>query len=121
MLIDGTMTFKAAHDEKRMKDPAVLGVRQRIEAVADPSIPNAVRGWRSRIRITLKDRRILENETLAAKGNSENPLTRAEVAEKALDLMGPVLGKKHSQALIDTLFHIERVPSARALRRLYSV
>jgi 2-methylcitrate dehydratase PrpD len=120
MLIDGTMTFKAAHDEKRVKDPAVLKVKQRIEAVADPTIPNAVRGWRSRITMALKDGRTLEHQTLAAKGNSENPLTRAEVAEKALDLMAPALGKQRSRALVDALFAIESVPNARALRRLYA-
>src|SRR3977135_3391319 len=83
MLVDGTMTFAAAHDFGRVKDPAVLKMRRRIEAVADPGIPNAVRGGRSNIKITLKDGRVLENQTLAAKGNAENPLNRAEVGDKA--------------------------------------
>jgi len=120
MLIDGTMTFAAAHDYARAKDPAVLKLRRRIEAVADPSIPNAVRGWRSGIRMTLKDGRALEHQTLAAKGNSENPLTRDEVTEKALDLMVPVLGKQKSRALIAALYDIEHIRNVRALRRLYA-
>ena len=120
MLIDGTMTFAAAHDYARAKDPAVLKLRRRIEAVADPSIPNAVRGWRSGISMTLKDGRTLEHQTLAAKGNSENPLTRDEVTEKALDLMIPVLGKQKSRALIAALFDIEHLRNVRALRRLYA-
>ena len=120
MLIDGTMTFAAAHDYARAKDPAVLKLRRRIEAAADPSIPNAVRGWRSGITMTLKDGRTLEHQTLAAKGNSENPLTRDEVTEKALDLMAPVLGKQKSRALIAALYDIEHIRNVRALRRLYS-
>ena len=120
MLIDGTMTFAAAHDYARAKDPAVLRLRKRIAAVADASIPNAVRGWRSGIKVTLKDGRTLEHRTLAAKGTAENPLTRGEVAEKALDLMAPALGKRKSRALMAALFDIERVRNVRALRRLYS-
>src|SRR5262245_51105770 len=119
-LVDGTMTFKAAHDERRVRDPAVLRVKQRIEAVADTTIPNAVRGWRSNIRVTLKDGRVLENRTLAAKGTAENPLTRDEVSEKALDLMAPVLGQARSRALIAALLDIERLRDARVLRKLYS-
>ena len=120
MLIDGTMTFAAAHNYARAKDPAVLRLRKRIEAIADPGIPNAVRGWRSAIKMTLKNGRTLEHRTLAAKGNSENPLTRGEVEEKALDLMASVLGKQKSRALIAALFDIEQVRNVRALRRLYS-
>ncbi len=120
MLTDGAMSFAAAHSFARLRDPAVLGLRRRIEAVADPSIPNAVRGWRSRITVTLMDGRTLEHQTLAAKGNAENPLNRSEVGEKALDLMGPILGRKRSQALMTALFDIERVPNALALRKLYS-
>ena len=120
MLIDGIMTFAAAHDFARVKDPAVLRLRKRIEAAADPGIPNAVRGWRSGIKITLKDGRTLEHQTLAAKGSSENPLTRDEAEEKALDLMAPALGKQKSCALMAALFDIEHVRNVRALRRLYS-
>jgi 2-methylcitrate dehydratase PrpD len=114
------MTFAAAHNYARAKDPAVLKLRRRIEAAADPSIPNAIRGWRSGITITLKDGRTLEHHTLAAKGTPENPLTRDEVTEKALDLMAPVLGSQKSRALIAALFDIEHIRNVRALRKLYS-
>ena len=116
----GTMSFAAAHDLKRIKDPAVLKTKQLIEAVADQTIPNAVRGWRSRIVVKLKGGRTLEHETLAAKGTAENPLTREDVTEKSLDLMAPALGKKRSLALINALFDLDRIGNVRALRRLYS-
>ncbi|OGA41246.1 MAG: hypothetical protein A3G24_00650 [Betaproteobacteria bacterium RIFCSPLOWO2_12_FULL_62_13] len=120
MLIDGTMTFAAAHDYKRVNDPKVRKLRERIEAIADPGIPAPVRGWRCVMEVTLKDGRKLTRETMAAKGSPDNPLDRNEVAEKALDLMAPVLGKARSQALIATLYDIGRVKDVRALRKLYS-
>ena len=121
MLLDGTMSFAAAHDLKRVKDPAVLKTKKLIEAVADQTIPNAVRGWRGRISVKLKDGRTIEHETLAAKGTAENPLTREDVTEKSLDLMVPALGRKRSMALINALFDLDKMPNVRALRRLYSV
>ena len=120
MLLDGTMTFAAAHNYRRAKDPKVLELRKRIEAVADASIPNAVRGWRCVMEVKLKDGRTLTHRTMAAKGSPDNPLSRDEVTEKALDLMGPVLGKTRSNALIAALYDIGRVTDVRSLRRLYS-
>jgi 2-methylcitrate dehydratase PrpD len=121
MAVDGTMTFAAAHDYKRANDPKVRKMRERIQAVADPSIPAPVRGWRCIMEITLKDGRKLTHQTMAAKGSPDNPLNRDEVAEKALDLMGPVIGKARGKALIAALYDIGRVKDVRALRKLYSV
>ena len=120
MLLDGTMTFAAAHNYRRARDPKVLKLRERIEAVADPGIPNAVRGWRCVMDVTLTDGRKLTHQTMSAKGSPDNPLNRDEVTEKALDLMGPVLGKPRSQALIAALYDIGRIADVRALRKLYS-
>ena len=46
MLLDGNVTFKSAHDSARMRDPKVLAVRERIEAVGDPTLTDAQRRWR---------------------------------------------------------------------------
>ena len=45
------------------------------------------------MEVRLKDGRTLEHQTMAAKGSYENPLTREEEEEKALDLIIPVLGE----------------------------
>ena len=121
MVVDGTMTFAAAHDYKRMSDPRVRRMRRRIEAVADPGIPAPVRGWRCIMEVTLKDGRRLTQQTMAARGSPDNPLQRGDVAEKALDLMGPVIGKTRARALIAVLYDIGRVKDVGALRRLYRV
>ena len=119
MLLDGTMTFAAAHDYKRANDPKVGKMRERIRAIADPGIPAPVRGWRCVMEVTLKDGRKLTRQTMAAKGSPDNPLDRSEVAEKALDLMGPVIGKVRGRALIAALYDIEQVNDARTLRKFY--
>jgi 2-methylcitrate dehydratase PrpD len=120
MLADRTITFKSAHDFKRMKDPRILALRKRVEAVGDPALTDAQRRWRCVMEITLKDGRVLRHQTMAAKGSFENPLTRAEEEEKALDLIAPILGKQRSRALLTALWSFDKLKDVRALRRLYS-
>ncbi len=119
MLIDGNVTFKSAHSFRRMQDPKVLAVRQRIEAVGDPALTDAQRRWRCVMEVHLKDGRVLNHQTMASKGSFENPLTPAEENEKALDLIEPILGRKKSAALLDALWNFERITDVRTLRKLY--
>ena len=119
MLVDGEVTFESAHDFGRMKDRRILKLRERIEAVGDASLTDVQRRWRCVMEVRLKDGRTLEHQTMAAKGSFENPLTRAEEEEKALDLLVPVLGKPRSRALLDALWNIERLGDVRKLRALY--
>lgn len=120
MLVDGNITFASAHDYARMADPIVLAIRKRISAVGDATLTDPLRHWRCAIQIQLKDGRSLARKTMAAKGGLDNPLTRHEVEEKALDLMAPVLGKARSRALIATLLEVERISDMRALRKSYT-
>jgi 2-methylcitrate dehydratase PrpD len=120
MLQDGTVTFASAHDFKRMKDPRILALRQRIEAVGDPDLTDVERRWRCVMEIYLKDGRTLRHQTMAARGSYENPLTPAEEEEKALDLIAPVLGKARAQSLLKALWSFDRIQDVRALRRLYA-
>jgi 2-methylcitrate dehydratase PrpD len=121
MLIDGTVTFAAAHNDARMRDSRVRKLCPRIEAIGDPNLTDPLRRWRSIMEVTLKDGRTFTQQTLAAKGTFENPLTRPEVEEKALDLLAPILGKQRSRALMAALCNIQGIRDVRALRKLYAV
>jgi 2-methylcitrate dehydratase PrpD len=118
MLNDGTVTFKSAHDFTRMKDRRILALRKRIEAIGDSALTDIERRWRCVTEIHLKDGRVLHGETMAAKGSYENPLTRAEEEEKALDLIAPVLGKPRSKELLAALWKLDALKDVRALRQL---
>lgn len=120
MLADGSVTFRSAHDFARMKDRSIIDLRRRIRAVGDPKLTDAQRRWRCVMEIRLRDGRVLKHRTMAAKGSFENPLTRAEEEEKALDLLLPVIGRVRTRRLLDALWNFEKIPDVRALRRLYS-
>jgi 2-methylcitrate dehydratase PrpD len=120
MLIDGKVTFKSAHDFDRMKDPKVLKVRARVQAVGDPALTDVQRRWRCVMEVHLKNGTVLKHQTMAAKGSFENPLTPDEENEKATDLLVPVLGKKRSRELLDVLWKVDELKDMRKLRAFYS-
>jgi len=120
MLVDGTVSFASAHDAERMRDPKVRALRRKIETVGDPALTDPLRRWRCAMEIRLKDGRILQHQTMAALGTSENPVSRAEEERKALDLMGGILGRRRAAQLIAALWDVENIPDMRRLRALYA-
>ncbi len=118
MLLDGNITFKSSHDFKRMRDPKVLKVKQRVELVGSPEMTSSKRLRNGEVEIVLRDGRKLKHYTHAARGSSHNPMTRKEEDAKALDLLAPVLGKQRAELLIDTVWNIEKIKDVRAMRRL---
>jgi 2-methylcitrate dehydratase PrpD len=119
MLLDGNVTFASAHDFARMRDPEVLALRERIQVIGDPDLTDADRRWRCVMEVALADGRTLRHETMAAKGSYENPLSREEEEEKALDLVVPVLGQPRSAELLAQLWNFEAIGDVRILRPLY--
>jgi 2-methylcitrate dehydratase PrpD len=54
----------------------------------------------------------------AVRGTPRNPMSRAEVVEKASDLIGPVLGRETAARLAETVLSIEKVSEIRSLQPL---
>jgi 2-methylcitrate dehydratase PrpD len=121
MLIDGIVTFESAHDEKRMKDRKVLELRSRIELFGDDALTQAMPSRQGIVELTLNDGRELRQHVKAVRGTSDSPMTRAEVDEKCLHLLAPILGKKRARLLCDTVWTLEDVSRMRALRPLLRV
>jgi 2-methylcitrate dehydratase PrpD len=118
MLIDGTVTFASAHDDKRMRDRAVLALRSRIELRGDDALSAAMPSRQGIVEITLRDGRELKHHTQAVRGTAENPMTRAEVDEKSYDLIAPVIGKARARKLCDAVWKLEQVRDIRSVRPL---
>src|SRR5262245_45014832 len=118
MLLDGIVTFVSSHDEKRMKHPKVLALRSRIQLHGDEELTRALPSRQGIVELRLKGGRELRHHTRAVRGTAQNPMTRAEVDEKAYHLMAPILGKARARKLCDAVWAIERLKNARALRPL---
>jgi 2-methylcitrate dehydratase PrpD len=118
MLLDKTVSFHAAHDKPRMQDPAALRQRAKVDLVRDDELAKLLPVRVTIVEIELDDGRRLAERVEAVRGTPRNPMSRAEVIEKARDLIAPVLGSDTSERLIETIFAIESVTDVRALRPL---
>jgi 2-methylcitrate dehydratase PrpD len=118
MLLDKTVSFHAAHDKSRMQDPAVLRQRAKVNLVRDEELAKLLPVREAIVEIELSDGTRLSERISAVRGTPRNPMARAEVIDKASDLITPVLGRDPSKRLIETIFAIEAVTDVRSLRRL---
>jgi 2-methylcitrate dehydratase PrpD len=119
MLEDGTVSFKATHDESRMGDPRILAQRAKVQLVPDEGLEKMYPLRETIVEVTTNAGRELTKRVDAVRGTAENPMTTSEVISKCSDLIAPVLGKEKSDNLIDAIFHIERVKDIRELRPLF--
>jgi len=116
MLIDKTASFHAAHDKPRMKDPAVLRVRAKVQLVPSDELEKLEPARQAIVEITLNDGTVLSDHVTDVRGTVDNPMTREEVIQKCRDLLEPVLGKANCANLIDKIMGIEKVQDIRELR-----
>src|SRR5437762_1376945 len=116
MLLDKTVTFRSAHDKARMKDPAVLKQRAKVEVVADPRIDARRPRREAIVEVTLGDGTQLSEWVRDVRGTAENPLPREEVVAKAHDLIAPILGAASCATLINKVLALEDVKDIRELR-----
>ena len=118
MLNDKTVSFHAAHDKPRMQDAAVLRQRAKVHLVQDEELTKLLPVRVTVVEIELKNGTRLSERVTAVRGTPRNPMTRAEVIDKARDLIAPVLGREISGRLIETIFSIEDISDVRKLRPL---
>jgi 2-methylcitrate dehydratase PrpD len=112
------LSFAASHDVERMKDPRVLAMKKRVQLVPTPELNDARPRRQGIVEITTRDGRVLTHRTYAVRGTADNPMTAAEVQEKAFDLLAPILGMRRARALIGTIWNLDRVGDVRTLRPL---
>ncbi len=116
MLIDKTASFRAAHDKPRMKDPAVLKVRAKVQLVPDAELEKMEPARQAIVEITMNDGTVYSDHVTDVRGTVDNPMTREEVIQKCRDLVEPVLGKDSCSTLIEKIMGIEKVKDIRELR-----
>lgn len=117
-LLDGRLTFEAAHSFERMTDPKVAALKSRITLIGDPELTRARPEYQAIVDVTTRDGRKLHEHMESFRGKWENPMSTEEVEAKAQDLMEPVLGAQRTAQLIEAIGKIESLASVRDLRPL---
>ena len=121
MLLDKTVSFKAAHDKPRMQDAAVLRQRAKVGLVRDDALARLLPVRVAVVELTLTDGTRLSERVEAVRGTPRNPMSKAELIDKCRDLIAPILGAEKSARLIETVFALEAVADLRQLRPLLQV
>jgi 2-methylcitrate dehydratase PrpD len=116
MLLDKTATFQSAHDKARMKDPAVIRQRAKVDVIADPRIDARRPRREAIVELTLNDGTEMNDWIKDVRGTVANPMTREEVVAKARSLIVPVLGNSTCSALVDKVLALETMKDIRDLR-----
>jgi 2-methylcitrate dehydratase PrpD len=118
LLLDGTVSFKAAHDKARMDESAVQAQRRKVRVVAEEELERMLPRRVAVVEIALADGAVLKEVNDTVRGTPENPMSEDEIVGKARDLIVPVLGSEKGARLIDQVLALERVKDVRELRPL---
>jgi 2-methylcitrate dehydratase PrpD len=118
MLVDGTVSFKSAHDLPRMKDPAVLRERAKVQLVPDAELEKLMPQRTAVVEVTLTSGKTVSARVGTVRGTAANPMTKEEIVAKARDLIVPVLGAGTFDKLVARIFELEGVKNVTELRPL---
>jgi 2-methylcitrate dehydratase PrpD len=111
-LVDGRLTFDSAHDAERMQDPTVVAVGQRIDFLGPK--PHLGR-FDAQVEIETSRGTFVADQDRNVLGRAENPMSKVQVQEKALDLLTTVLTAGAAREIIDMVDCIEEIADTRRL------
>lgn len=101
----------AAFDPPAINDPAVKAMAQKVTASIDPEFADARQNYPTRLKVTLKDGRVIEELRRAASGTAEFPLTQAQIEEKFMDCATHAVDKATADKILVTLRTLGDTPS----------
>jgi len=107
-LIHGSVRLNAFEPD-RLNDPQLRALMAKVELVADPELSKSFPRQRAaRVEIETTDGRKLAHFQETRKGDPEMPLSDAELNDKFLELVEPVLGRPGARALLDRLWVLDK-------------
>jgi 2-methylcitrate dehydratase PrpD len=121
IILEGGLSFEAAHDYNRFQNPRVLELKQKVELIGDAELERSGPRFQGLVEVTLNDGRNLREHVMNCRGRPENPMSAEEVEKKAAWLMEPVLGKKNVEQIIESVRHVEAVSRAQDLTKLLTI
>lgn len=121
ILLDGNLSFEAAHDYRRMKEKRLVKMKERVDLLPDQSLSQAQIPRQGIVEVTTQDGETYKEHVVSARGTPDNPMSTEEVEKKAMHLMAPVLGEGQAQELIDKISKLESLATARELGSLLKI
>jgi len=119
-LCDGKSTYESTISYERMNDAVIADLRKRIRICHEPAFDELQKRRYAIVEVVLKDGRTWREQITAVRGSPANPMTTAEVEDKASEYMGAVLGQARAQKLIEKMGQLEDIGDVRELREYIS-
>lgn len=95
-----------------LSDPATLSISNRIRLIEASDIEVHFPALRfARARFILSDGRVLESQTMAAKGDAESPLSDAEIERKFRQNAEKVCGEQRTAAILEAVSTLDSAKS----------
>ena len=111
----------AQFQDRKVRDKKVIELMKRVTLSVDDELEKL--GYdqvRSRIRVTLKNGRVIEGRYDVARGHPEKPLSWAEIGDKFRDCAALVLPQTKADHAIELVARIEKLRSLQPLLRVLS-
>ena len=96
--------------DEKVRDPRTRELMERVQVYVDPEIE--ARGYnemRMKVKITLKDGRVLSGYADKAKGHPKKPMSREDLREKFMDCAALVMSSDRAEAALARLWAIRDV------------
>jgi 2-methylcitrate dehydratase PrpD len=115
-VLDGRLSFAAAHDYERMQRPDVQALKARVHLEVDLEMDRVGPRYQALLEVSTTGGQQLREHIVNVRGRPENPMSPEEVEEKARALMAPVLGDDRADRLFDAIRNLEAVTDISSLR-----
>jgi 2-methylcitrate dehydratase PrpD len=97
-------------------DPALRALARRVSVWSDPEMsPRRSDRPTARVRVVLRDGRILEGSTTSVRGDAEAPVSAETLDAKFIALASPVLGEDDARAVVELVGAVERLEEVSTL------
>jgi len=117
-LLDGGLSFAAAHDDARVHAPEVARITSRISIRANPALSSPESPRQGIVEFVTTDGRVLSDHVVKVRGAMENPMSTDEVVAKARELLETALAPDRADRLIRLVLKLDDVGEIGALTQL---
>src|SRR5207302_3173368 len=100
-----------AFTEEALGDAQVKAVAAKVSASADPNLRDGLGDSPARLKITLKDGQVFEQQRDYATGSPQVPMTQAQVEDKFLDCAAQALSADAAKKILAALNALPDRPS----------
>lgn len=104
-------------EAERFKDPAVASVAERVKLEVDPECATKIP--KGKVSLRMRDGRVL-SATAYALGSPFNPMSRADIERKYLDLVARDFGDATAKSSLDLIMNLEEVTDVRQITQMFA-